>query len=163
MVDAGMLQGLGVVGTVLSNCLAFSNLPAMMQARNIGSLGDINPLVFPFLFGNGCSWIMYSVAKKVHAMQAQRVPCHSFALLRRRVAFFRCFHSLSLYGFVYSKDGTIADTENSRGRTEISLSAWQDPFMFVGNIFGALLGLLYCTTALGLTKCPKKQLKIELV
>lgn len=88
-----MLQGLGVVGTVLSNCLAFSNLPAILEARRRGSLGDLNPLVFPFLFGNCVSWVMYSVAKKVNEVDDESICCITFVLLYRCITPF-CFCAL---------------------------------------------------------------------
>jgi len=62
--DPMVVQLLGVVGTVLSNGLGFSNLPAILDARRQGSLGNKNALVFPFLCVNCVSWCMYSVAKK---------------------------------------------------------------------------------------------------
>ena len=70
-----VLQGLGVAGTVLSNTLAFSNFPAMLEARRTGTLGDMNPLVFPFLCGNGLAWCMYSAAKKVRSLILNQILC----------------------------------------------------------------------------------------
>ena len=91
--DSIVLQGLGVAGMVLSNTLALANFPAILTARRSGSLGKLNPIVFPFLCGNGSAWCLYSACKK-------------------------------------------------------------DPYMFGGNVFGALVGLFYCTSAMSLVKCP---------
>ena len=60
-----MINALGALGTVLSNCLGFANLPAMLDVRTKGDLGDVNSLVFPFLCANGAAWCMYAVTKKV--------------------------------------------------------------------------------------------------
>lgn len=40
------------MGTLLSNGLAFSSLPAILHARQERDIGATNTLVFPFLCGN---------------------------------------------------------------------------------------------------------------
>ncbi len=60
-----VINALGAVGTVLSNGLGFANLPAMLDVRTKGDMGNVNSLVFPFLCANGAAWCMYAVTKKV--------------------------------------------------------------------------------------------------
>ena len=69
-VDPLVLQGIGLLGMILSNCLGFSNLPAMLEARRRGTLGDINPVVPPILCGNCFAWCMYATAKQVRGSPA---------------------------------------------------------------------------------------------
>ena len=69
-----VLQGIGLLGMFLSNCLGFSNLPAMLEARRRGILGDINPVVPPFLCGNCFAWCMYATAKQVRGSQPGLPP-----------------------------------------------------------------------------------------
>ena len=69
-----VLQGIGLLGMFLSNCLGFSNLPAMLEARRRGILGDINPVVPPFLCGNCFAWCMYATAKQVRGRQPGLPP-----------------------------------------------------------------------------------------
>ena len=68
------LQGIGLLGMFLSNCLGFSNLTAMLEARRRGILGDINPVVPPFLCGNCFAWCMYATAKQVRGSQPGLPP-----------------------------------------------------------------------------------------
>jgi hypothetical protein len=93
------IDALGVSGTLLSNGLAFANLPAMMEARAQGDLGDINPVVFPILFGNGAAWCLYSVVKKVDGVSCGscRRSCVSAV---RDALLVSIFLFVSLGGFV---------------------------------------------------------------
>ena len=140
------IDALGVSGTLLSNGLAFANLPAMMEARAQGDLGDINPVVFPILFGNGAAWCLYSVVKKVDG-----VSCGSCR--RSCVSAVRDARGVRRAG-----DGCPALCRLRYGPRPDSVrhdgGCWQDIYMFGGNILGAVLGLLYVMIAIRVVRCP---------
>ena len=97
------IDALGVSGTLLSNGLAFANLPAMMEARAQGDLGDINPVVFPILFGNGAAWCLYSVVKKVDGVSCGSCRRSCVSAVRdargvRRAAALPCAVSATAHG-----------------------------------------------------------------
>jgi uncharacterized protein with PQ loop repeat len=53
-----------VLGVIMSEFLAFGPLPAMLHCRKAKSLGDVNPFLFPLLFGNGIGWVIYGSATR---------------------------------------------------------------------------------------------------
>mmetsp|Transcript_54621 Transcript_54621/g.144325 ORF Transcript_54621/g.144325 Transcript_54621/m.144325 type:complete len:229 (+) Transcript_54621:109-795(+) len=53
-----------VLAVIFSEFLAFGPLRAILDCRKANSLGEVNPLPFPILFGNGLGWLIYSVATK---------------------------------------------------------------------------------------------------
>ena len=48
----------------MSEFLAFGPLPAVLQCRKDKSMGDVNPLPFALLLGNGMGWVIYGAATK---------------------------------------------------------------------------------------------------
>ena len=52
------------LGVIMSEFLAFGPLPAVLECRKVGNMGDVNPLPFALLFGNGMGWVIYGAASK---------------------------------------------------------------------------------------------------
>jgi solute carrier family 50 (sugar transporter) len=52
------------LGVIMSEFLAFGPLPAVLQCRKAKSMGDVNPLPFALLLGNGIGWVIYGAATK---------------------------------------------------------------------------------------------------
>ena len=48
------------LGMLLANTMFFSPLLAVLRVRRNENLGDLNPLPFPVILGNCCSWLVYS-------------------------------------------------------------------------------------------------------
>jgi solute carrier family 50 (sugar transporter) len=53
-----------VLGVIMSEFLAFGPLPAVLQCRKAKSMGEVNPFLFPLLFGNGIGWVIYASATR---------------------------------------------------------------------------------------------------
>ncbi len=51
-----------VLGVFTSEFLALGPLSAVLECRKSKSLGALNPLIFPLLFGNSVGWVIYSSA-----------------------------------------------------------------------------------------------------
>ena len=51
-----------VLGVFMSEFLALGPLSAVLACRKSKSLGELNPLIFPLLFGNSIGWVIYSSA-----------------------------------------------------------------------------------------------------
>ena len=49
------------MGTLLGNIMFFSPLLAVLQVRRNADLKDLNPLPFPMVLGNCCSWMAYGL------------------------------------------------------------------------------------------------------
>ncbi len=73
-----------VLGVFTSEFLALGPLSAILACRKSKSLGELNPLIFPLLFGNSIGWVIYSSATRdpyVFAGNAGGVVLSLFYLL----------------------------------------------------------------------------------
>ena len=53
-----------VIGVLTSEFLALGPLSAILACRKSKTLGELNPLIFPLLFGNSIGWVIYSSATR---------------------------------------------------------------------------------------------------
>ena len=52
------------MGATIANAMFLSGFSAVQNARKTGSLGDLNPLPYPIMFGNCLGWLIYSLLTK---------------------------------------------------------------------------------------------------
>uniref|UniRef100_A0A7S3NR04 Sugar transporter SWEET1 n=1 Tax=Aureoumbra lagunensis TaxID=44058 RepID=A0A7S3NR04_9STRA len=52
------------IGVIVANGMFLSSLPAVLDARSIGSLGSLNPIPWAFIWANCVAWLHYSVIIK---------------------------------------------------------------------------------------------------
>lgn len=53
-----------ILGVFTSEFLALGPLSAVLACRKSKTLGELNPLIFPLLFGNSIGWVIYSSATR---------------------------------------------------------------------------------------------------
>jgi solute carrier family 50 (sugar transporter) len=73
-----------ILGVFTSEFLALGPLSAVLACRKSKSLGELNPLIFPLLFGNSIGWVIYSAATRnpyIFAANAGAVVLSLFYLL----------------------------------------------------------------------------------